>query len=123
VGAGVDDTTGVGGHDFGGGARAVRAGEGSAELHGDLAARVISRSVCIISHFLCPSNVVGGRGRACGQAGGLNAWGLAGAALACHAHGTDAGEAGARRGRAGDAASRARRQRPVGVYQHAADGW
>ncbi len=99
------------------------AGEGGAELHGDLAARVVSRSVCIISHFLRTSNVVGGRGLACGQAGGLNAWGLAGAALACHAHGTDVGEAGAWLGRAGDAASRARRQRPVEVYQHAADGW
>jgi len=30
---------------------------------------------------------------------------------------------GAGWGRAGDAASRARHQRPVGVYQHAADGW
>ena len=99
------------------------AGEGSAELHRDLAARVVSRSVCIISHFLRTYNVVGARGRACGQAGGLNAWGLAGAALACHAHGTDVGEAGAWLGRAGDAASRARRQRPVEVYQHAADGW
>jgi len=103
----------------------VGAGEGGAELHGDLAARVVSRSVCIISHFLRTYNVVGGRGRgrACGQAGGLNAWGLAGAALACHAHGTDVGDAGARLGRAGDAASRARRQRRVEVYQHAADGW
>ena len=79
------------------------AGEGGAELHRDLAARVVSRSVCIISHFLRTYNVVGARGLACGQAGGLNAWGLAGAALACYAHGTDAGDAGAMRGRCGGA--------------------
>jgi len=90
--------------------------------------RVLSRVPCVLSLISCvpitsSANVVGARGLACGQAGGLNAWGLAGAALACHAHGTDAGDAGARLGRAGDAASRARRQRPVGVYQHAADGW
>lgn len=78
--------------------------------------RELSRVPCVLSLISCvpitsSANVVGGRGLACGQAGGLNAWGLAGAALACHAHGTDAGEAGARRGRGGGALATRRPER------------